>query len=86
VNAKGWGTAGSPEHELIELDRVLGLLARPARLGSGVPRSARSQLRGLGLELGRSAPRKELIEQVWSLKRPLLRQLSAFDDPLPPCA
>jgi hypothetical protein len=86
VNAKRWGTGGSPEHELIELDRVLGLLARPARLGSGVPRGARSQLRELGLEPGRSAPRKELIEQVWALKRPLMRQLGSFDDPLPPCA
>jgi hypothetical protein len=86
VDANGWGTLGARWHELYELDRVLDLLARPARLGSGMPRSLRSDLRGLGLELGRSAQRKELIERVWSLKRPLLRQMGAFDDQLPPCA
>lgn len=82
----GWGRLGSQGHELNELDRVLDLLARPARLGSAVPPSVRSRLHGLGLDLGRSAQRKELIERVWGLKRPLLRQLGAFDDPLPPCA
>ncbi len=86
VGANGWGTFGSPVYQLNELDRVLDLLARPAHIGSGVPRSVRSRLRGLGLELGRSPQRKELIERVWSLKRPLLRHLGAFDDPLPPCA
>jgi len=85
VDANGWGTVGSRWHDLNELDRVLNLLARPARLGSGVPRSVRSEIRGLGLGLGRSAQRKELIEQVWGLKRPLLRQLGDFDN-LPPCA
>ena len=84
--ANGWGTFGSPGYQLNELDRVLDILARPVHLGSGVPRSVRSQLRGLGLELGRSPQRKELIEQVWSLKRPLLRHLGGFDEPLPPCA
>jgi len=86
VDANGWGTLGARWHELHELDRVLDLLARPARLGSSMPPSLRGDLRGLGLELGRSAQRKELIERVWSLKRPLLRQLGAFDDSLPPCA
>jgi hypothetical protein len=85
VDANGWGTLGSQWHELNELDRVLDLLARPARLGTRVPESVRSDLRKLGLELGRSAHRKQLIERVWSLKRPLLRQTGAFDD-LPPCA
>lgn len=86
MDANGWGAFGSQWRELNELDRVLGLLARPARLGSGVPQSLRSDLRGLGLELGQSAQRKELIERVWGLKRPLLQQLGASDDPLPPCA
>jgi hypothetical protein len=86
VDANGWGTFGSQWRELNELDRVLGLLARPARLGSGVPQSVRSDLRGLGLEPGPSAQRKELIERVWGLKRPLLHQLGVSDDPLPPCA
>jgi len=36
--------------------------------------------------MGRSAERKELIEWLWSRKRPLLRELGASDDPLPPCA
>ena len=86
MGVNGWGTFGSQRHELNELDRVLNLLARPAPLGSGVPRSVRSELRGLGLDLGRSAERKDLIERVWGLKRPLLRELGAPDDPLPPCA
>ena len=86
MDANGWGAFGSQRHELNELDRVLDLLARPARLGSGVPPSVRSDLRGLGLDLGRSAERKDLIERVWSRKRPLLRELGGGDDPLPPCA
>jgi hypothetical protein len=86
VDANGWGTLGSRWNELNELDRVLDLLARPARLGSGVPRSVRSDLRGLGLGLGRSTERKDLIERVWSLKRPLLRELGSQDGTLPPCA
>ena len=85
MDLSGWGSLGSQWHELNELDRVLDLLARPARLGTPVPQSVRSDLRKLGLELGRSTPRKDLIEQAWSLKRPLLRQMGAFDD-LPPCA
>ncbi|HEV2218554.1 MAG TPA: hypothetical protein VGV88_13405 [Candidatus Dormibacteraeota bacterium] len=68
LSADGLGTLGSRWHELTELDRLLGLLARPA------------------LELERSTQRKELIERVWTRKRPLLRQLGAFDEPLPPCA
>ena len=86
MDEKGWGTFVSQWRELSDLDRVLNLLARPTRLGRGVPRSVRSELRGLGLEPGRSDERKDLIERVWSLKRPLLRELGAFDDPLPPCA
>lgn len=86
MDAKGWGTFGSQWHELNQLDRVLDLLARPSRLGSGVPRSVRSELRGLGLEPGRSDERKDLIQRVWSRKRPLLRELGGYDDPLPPCA
>ena len=70
MDANGWGTLHSQWRELNQLDRLLELLARPARLGSGVPPTRR----------------RELIEQVWSSKRPLLREMGAFDDPLPPCA
>jgi hypothetical protein len=85
---EGWGAIGSRWQELNDLDRVLNLLSRPARVGDGLPDRVRDELRGLGVRpgSGRSAQRKELIERVWQRKRPLLRQLGAMDDPLPPCA
>ena len=86
MQLEGWGAPGHRRQELVELDRVLGLLARPARLGARLPDGLHDDLRGLGVTVGRSHPRKQLIEQVWERKRPLLRQLGALDDPLPPCA
>jgi hypothetical protein len=80
-----WGR-GVGRHDLNELDRLLSMLARPSRLGAGVPWMVRQELRGLGIRMGQAAGREELIEQIWSLKRPLLRQLGTRDDPLPPCA
>lgn len=86
MDSDGMGMLGNRWQELNELDRLLGLLARPAPLGARVPHTVRHELREKGLCLGGSFRREELIEQLWSRKRPLLRQLSAFDDPLPPCA
>ena len=86
MDADGMGMMGARWEELNELDRLLGQLARPSLLGARVPHSLRDELREKGLCLGRSDDREELIEKLWSRKRPLLRQLSAFDDPLPPCA
>ena len=82
----GWGALGHQRQELVALDRVLGLLARPARVGAGLPVGLHDELRGLGVTVGRSRGRKRLIEQVWQRKRPLMRQLNAVNDPLPPCA
>lgn len=86
IEPGGRQTWGARRHELSELDRVLSLLARPARLGARVPKALRSELLDLGLTSGLSAGRRDLIEQVWERKRPLLRQLHHLDDPLPPCA
>ena len=86
MQLEGWGALGHRRQELVELDRVLGLLARPARLGAGLPDGLHDELRGLGVTVGRSHRRKQLIEQVWRRKRPLMRQLGAGSDPLPPCA
>ena len=84
----GRETWGSRRYELGELDRLLAMLSRPVRLGAGVPKSVRGELRDLGLASKQAACRQELIELVWQRKRPLLRQLhqQQLDDPLPPCA
>ena len=81
-----WGRMGARWHELGELDRVLGMLTRPSSVGAGLPNTLREDLLELGVRLGRTTRREKLVEQVWSLKRPLIRQLGALDDPLPPCA
>jgi len=86
MDVEGSGMLGARWEELNELDRLLSQLARPSRLGARVPHSVREQLREKGVFMGRGARREQLIESVWSRKRPLLRQLHAMDDPLPPCA
>lgn len=65
---------------------MLSLLTRPVRVGAGLPKNVRTELRGLGVISGRAACRQDLIERVWERKRPLMRQLHDLDDPLPPCA
>lgn len=86
IEPGGRRTWGARRHELSELDRLLSLLARPARFGSRVPKALRFELLDLGVTSGLSACRRDLIEQVWERKRPLLRQLHHLDDPLPPVA
>ena len=86
MEVDGSGMLGARWEELNELDRLLSLLARPSRLGARVPQSVKAQLREKGVFMGRGTRREQLIESVWSRKRPLLRQLNALDDPLPPCA
>ena len=81
-----WGSLGARWHELGELDRVLGMLTRPTSPGAGLPTSLREDLLALGVRLGQTTRREQLIERVWSRKRPLMRRLGALDDPLPPCA
>ena len=82
-----WGRRlGARMDELGELDRVLGLLTRPSPVGAGVPSSLLEDLRELGVRLGQTTRREKLIERVWSRKRPLMRELGALDDWLPPCA
>jgi hypothetical protein len=80
-----WEMPGSRRHELSELDRVLDLLTRPRLVGRRVPDSVRSELLSLGVQLGRPSGRQDLIRQVWSRKRPLMRQPGGPND-LPPCA
>lgn len=82
----GSNVFGSPWHELYRLDRLLAQLTRPDVPGAGVPPTVRDQLRALGVPSRRSAGREELIAEVWGRKRPLLRRLDDFDDPVPPCA
>ena len=83
----GYGGAfGSPWHELDRLDQVLAQLTRPAIPGAGVPAGVREQLRALGVAMPRSVGREALIAEVWDRKRPLLRQLHDYGEPVPPCA
>ena len=81
-----WGLLGARRHELDELDRLLGMLTRPALAGARLPRTLRDELRGMGVRLGTTTRREKLIERLWSRKRPLMRLLGVLDDPLPPCA
>ena len=86
MDVDGRGMLGARWEELNELDRLLSQLARPSRLGARVPHSVRAELRAKGVFMSRGTRREQLIESVWSRKRPLLRQLHSMDDPLPPCA
>jgi hypothetical protein len=86
VGAGGSDIFGSRWRELHLLDQILNQLSRPALAGSGLPATVRDQLRSLGVPIGCSPSREDLIAQVWGRKRPLLRQLYAADDPTPPCA
>jgi len=84
--AGGNDAFGSPGQQLYHLDRLLAQLTRPALPGARVPPSVREELRALGLPIRGTVRREQLIEHVWHRKRPLLRQLDAFDNPVPPCA
>ena len=84
--AGGRDAFGSRWHELRVVDQLLSQLARPSIVGDELPPSTEEKLRALGFELGGEYSREELIMQLWSRKRPLMRQLSTFDDPIPPCA
>ena len=86
AGAGGRDLFGSRWQELHLLDQVLSQLTRPAPVGASLPSAVRDQLKSLGLSIGRSPRREELIAQLWGRKRPLLQQLYAFDDPTPPCA
>lgn len=77
---------GSRWQELNRLDRALSQLTRPSLAGASLPSSVRDQLRALGVPLRRAPRREELIAELWGRKRPLMRQLYAVDDPMPPCA
>jgi hypothetical protein len=84
--AGGRDLFGSRWQELHRLDRALNQLARPALAGEPLPPLVADQLLDLGVSLGRSAAREELIAELWGRKRPLMRQLYELDDPTPPCA
>jgi hypothetical protein len=84
--AGGGDLFGSRWHELDILDTLLAQLARPSLAGAPLPASVHDQLRSLGVPAGLAPSREELISRLWGRKRPLMRQLNAFDDPMPPCA
>lgn len=86
AGAGGSDLFGSRWQELHLLDQVLNQLTRPSPVGAALPAAVRDQLRMLGVHIGRKARREELIAELWGRKRPLVRQLYAFDDPTPPCA
>lgn len=77
---------GSGWHQLHVLDRLISQLTKPSLPEEALSQSVSEQLRALGVPVDRAARREELIAELWGRKRPLLRQLDAFDDPIPPCA
>jgi hypothetical protein len=86
AGAGGNDVFGSRWQELHRLDQLLNQLSRPSPVGASLPAAVRDQLRDLGVHIGRAPRREVLIAELWGRKRPLLRQLYAFDDPTPPCA
>ncbi len=86
AGAGGRDLFGSRWQELHLVDQLLTQLTRPALAGAGIPSSVKDQLQTLGVQIGRAASREELIAELWGRKRPLMRQLYAFDNPTPPCA
>ncbi len=86
MHGDGHGFHGSRWMQLHHLDSLLTQLARPWLPDAGIPPGLRDQLRALGLRTGRAARREDVIGQLWSRKRPILRELSSSDDPIPPCA
>ena len=86
AGAGGRDLFGRRWQELHLLDQVLSQLTRPWPVGASLPATVRDQLRTLGVPIGRTARREELIAELWGRKRPLMRQLYAFDDPTLPCA
>jgi hypothetical protein len=86
AGAGGRDLFGSRWQELRILDQLLSQLTRPSLPGDSLPAAVRDQLRTIGLHAGSSERREELIAQLWGRKRPLMRQLYAVDDPMPPCA
>lgn len=77
---------GSRWHQLQVLDHLISEIARPSLAQETLSPSVSDQLRALGLSVGRSPRREELIAELWGRKRPLLRELNTFQDPIPPCA
>jgi hypothetical protein len=86
AGAGGSDLFASRLHELHLLNQVLNQLSRPSAVGASLPATLCDQLLTLGVRICRSARREELIAELWGRKRPLMRQLYAFDDPPPPCA
>jgi hypothetical protein len=84
--AGGRDMFGSGWHQLHVLDHLISELTKPSLPEATLAESVSAQLRALGLALDRSPRREELVAELWGRKRPLLRQLDAFDDPMPPCA
>jgi hypothetical protein len=84
--AGGRDLFGSRWSQLHVLDQLLNQLTRPSLPDSTIPPAVRDQLHSLGLSVESSPRREELIAELWGRKRPLMRQLYAFDDPTPPCA
>ena len=66
--------------ELRRLDHVLDELTRPGGRQT-VPEMLLPELRDLGVIVDANATRKELVERLWSRKRSLIGQISAFGGP-----
>jgi hypothetical protein len=84
--AGGRDTFGSGWHQMHVLDQLLGQLTRPSLVDATLPSSVRDQLRAIGVAVDSSRRREEIIAELWGRKRPLMRELYAYDDSTPPCA
>ena len=62
---------------LRRLDLILAELARPALDADAVGQPTRERLIGLGIAIGGTPRRRELIQRVWDRKRGLVHNMKA---------
>ena len=84
--AGGRDMFGSGWHQMHVLDQLLAQLTRPSLADAALPPSVREQLRAIGVAVGSSPRREDLVAELWGRKRPLMRDLHTDDDPTPFCA
>jgi hypothetical protein len=84
--AGGRDVSGSRWYELHRLDQLIDQLTRPSLPEAILSWRVEEQLRALGVAVGRSSRREDLIAELWGRKRPLMQQLRALDEPTRPCA
>ena len=79
---------GASAVELRRVDCILSELARPTLDEESITAQTRAAMVQVGIVVSGRAPRKDLIDRLWSRKRSLRRQLGSLGDrgPMQPVA